>query len=189
MTGQMKIAAAAAVGCLVGSIVTATLVHGQAPAQKPTPVEGKLSHLSFAVSDVEKTTKAFADVFGVPMEKAQDFRDIPWGPRFPGKTMNVRRMGLMLNGISFEFLQPLDGDSPWKEFIAKSGEGLHHVGFSVPDAAKAKEYLESKGGVQTQEFMMGGKNLANYVDMHKAGLPITFEVVTGGPAPAAAGAR
>jgi hypothetical protein len=104
--------------------------------------------------------------------KSQDFRDIPWGPRFPGKKMNVRRIGLTINGVSFEILQPLDGESPWKEFIAQSGEGLHHIGFSVPSVPAAREYLESKGGIQTQQY----SDFANYVDMHKAGLPITFEV-------------
>src|SRR5262249_10952400 len=154
-------------------MVTATLVHGQAPApaQKPTPVEGKLSHISFAVSDVEKTAKSFADVFGLPAGKAQDFRDIPWGPRFPGKTMNVRRIGLMINGVSFEFLQPLEGDSPWKEFLKASGDGVHHIGFSVANVPAGRDYLESKGGKQTQNY----QNIANYIDMHGAGLPITFE--------------
>jgi hypothetical protein len=92
--------------------------------------------------------------------------------------MHVRRMGMTINGITFELLQPLEGESPWKDFMAKGGDGLHHVGFSVPDVTKAVAYLESKGGVQTQAF---GK-AAGYVDMAKAGVPITFEVVGGMPA-------
>jgi catechol 2,3-dioxygenase-like lactoylglutathione lyase family enzyme len=170
MNLHMKLAGAAAVGCLVGSVVTAQLVAGQ--AKTPTPVDGQLSHISFAVTDVEKTAKAFGNVFGVEVPKAQDFRDIPWGPRFPGKTMSTRRIGLMINGVSFEFLQPLEGDSPWKEFIKASGDGVHHIGFSVPSVAAARDYLESKGGKQTQAYM----DVANYVDMHGAGLPITFEI-------------
>jgi catechol 2,3-dioxygenase-like lactoylglutathione lyase family enzyme len=166
------IAVAAAAGCLFGWFANAEIAHGQAQAQRPTPVEGKLSHISFAVTDVEKTAKAFADVFGVEVPKAQDFRDIPWGPRFPGKKMSTRRIGLNINGVSFEFLQPLEGESPWKDFIKKSGDGVHHIGFSVPSVAAAREYLESKGGVQTQQYA----DVANYVDMHGGGLPITFEV-------------
>lgn len=170
MTGLTKLVVAAAAGCVVGSFVTVQIVQGQA-ARKPTPVDGKLSHISFAVTDVQKTAQAFATVFGVPMGKAQDFRDIPWGPRFPGKLMNVKRIGLEINGVSFEFLQPLDGESPWKDFIKKSGDGVHHIGFSVPDVNAARDYLESKGGRQTQAF----QTFANYVDMTGAGLPITFE--------------
>jgi catechol 2,3-dioxygenase-like lactoylglutathione lyase family enzyme len=171
MNVQTRLVVAAAAGCLVGSMLTVAVVRGQGGGQKPTPMTGSLSHLGFAVADVEKTAKAFGEVFGVPVPKAQDFRDIPWGPRFPGKTMNVRRIGLDINGVTFELLQPLDGESPWKEFLQKSGDGLHHVGFSVKDVGAARDYLESKGGVQTQAF----QTFANYVDMHKAGVPLTFE--------------
>ena len=91
-----------------------------------------------------------------------------------------------INGVSFEILQPLPpNDSPWDDFMKAGGEGLHHLGISVPDVAKARDYLVSKGGVQTQQFEQGGKMFAAYVDMHKAGLPITFEVTPGAP-PAAA---
>jgi catechol 2,3-dioxygenase-like lactoylglutathione lyase family enzyme len=184
MTKAQTSLAAAALGCAVGWFANGQLAFGQGGTQQPTPVQGQLSHISFAVADVEKTAKAFADVFGVAMQKPQDFRDIPWGPRFPGKKMNTRRIGLTINGVSFEFLQPLDGESPWKEFIEKSGDGVHHIGFSVASVPAAREYLESKGGVQTQAF----SEMANYVDMHKAGLPITFEVTPGAPPKPAAAA-
>lgn len=172
MKGHTQMAVAVAAGIMIGWFANAEIVRGQGK-QAESPVTGKLSHLSFAVSDVEKTAKAFADAFGIEgVPKAMDFRDIKWGPRFPGKVMHTKRMGMTINGVSFEFLQPLDGESPWKEFIQKNGDGLHHIGFSVPDVAKGRDYLESKGGVQTQEFSAD----ANYVDMHKAGLPITFEL-------------
>ncbi|MEQ1896890.1 MAG: VOC family protein [Vicinamibacterales bacterium] len=171
MKGYAKVLAGAAVGCVVGALVTVQVVKGQAK-QAPTPVEGKLSHISFAVADAEKTAMAFGKVFGVPVPKPRDFRDIPWGPRFPGKVMNGRLVSLMINGVSFEFLQPLDGESPWRDYVKNGGDGVHHIGFNVQDVTKAREYLESKGGKQTQAFA----EWASYVDMHGAGLPITFEV-------------
>lgn len=189
MNGHTKLLVATAAGCLVGWLANAQLVQGQGQ-QKDSPVKGQLSHLGFAVTDVEKTAAAFAKAFGVEnVPKSQDFREIKWGPHFPGKVMHVRRMGMTINGVTIELLQPLEGDSPWKEFIAKGGDGLHHVGFSVPDVKKAKDHLESMGGMETQEFQAPGAPapLAYYVDMHKAGVPITFEVTPGAPpaAPAA----
>ena len=182
MNGHIKLGVALAAGCLIGWFSNAQIIQGQGK-QAETPVLGKMNHLGFAVADVEKAAKAFADVFGVEgVPKSQDFRDIPWGPRFPGKIMHVRRMGMTINGITFELLQPLEGESPWKDFMAKGGDGLHHIGFSVPDVAKAVAYLEAKGGVQTQGF---GKAAA-YVDMHKGGVPMSFEVVGGMPAAAPA---
>src|SRR5262245_25394229 len=93
MTKAQTALAAAALGCAVGWFANGQIASGQGGTQKPTPVQGQLSHISFAVADVEKTAKAFADVFGVDMQKPQDYRDIPWGPRFPGKKMNTRRIG------------------------------------------------------------------------------------------------
>ena len=178
MNGHSRVMVAAIVGCLVGSIVTGRIVQGQMAAQqRPSPVQGTLSHLGFAVADVEKTAKAYAAVFNVDVPKSQDFRDIPWGPRFPGKKMNVRRIGLNINGVTFEFLQPLEGDSPWKEFLAKGGDGVHHIGFSVKDVAAGRAYMESKGGVQTQAY----SEAANYIDMSKPGLGVTFELTAQPP--------
>ena len=42
----------------------------------------------------------------------------------------------------------------------------------APNVAAGREYLESKGGKQTQNYM----DVANYIDMHGAGVPITFEL-------------
>src|SRR3977135_800293 len=149
MKSRIRMTIAAILGCVVGSVVTAQLVQGQ--GQKPGPLAGKLSHISFAVADVEKTAKAFGAVFGVPVPKAQDFRDIPWGPAYPGKMMNGKLISLQINGVSFEFLQGLDGESPWKDYVQKCGDGVHHIGFAVASVPAAREALKAKGGKQTQE--------------------------------------
>jgi catechol 2,3-dioxygenase-like lactoylglutathione lyase family enzyme len=180
MNARTRIVVAATAGCLVGSVVTSQLVQGQAKAAGP--LDGTLSHISFAVTDVEKTAQAFGSVFGVPVPKPQVFRDIPWGPKFPGKVMHGKLISLGINGVSFEFLEPLDGESPWKDHITESGDGVHHIGFAVKDVAAAREALEAKGGTQTQGFA----EWASYVDMHGAGLPITFEVTSTPPQPPAA---
>jgi hypothetical protein len=39
----------------------------------------------------------------------------------------------VLGGILLELLEPLDGNSPHAEFLAKRGEGLHHMAYLVPD--------------------------------------------------------
>ena len=173
---KIRMTLAAILGCVVGSVATAQLVQGQGQ-QKPGPLTGTLSHISFAVSDVEKTAKAFGDLFGVPVPKPQTFRDIPWGPEFPGKMMHGKLISMQINGVSFEFLQGLDGESPWKEHVQKHGDGVHHIGFAVKSVPEAQAALKAKGGKQTQAFA----EWASYMDMHAAGLPITFEITTPPP--------
>ena len=175
MTLHTRIVAAAAAGCLVGSLFTVQLVRGQAAR----PLDGNLSHISFSVRDADKTAKAFADLFGVPAAPAKTYRDIPWGPDFPGKVYHGKVAQVRVNNVGFEFIEPVDSESPWSDFITQKGEGLHHVGFSVADAPAAVQWLRAKGGKQTQKYLT-----TNYVDMHGAGVPTTFEV-TGGFKPAA----
>lgn len=158
-------------GCVVGSLVTSQVVRGQAG----TPLEGSLSHISFVVHDVDKTMQAFGGAFGVSGKPAQTYRDVPWGPEFPGKMMHGKIGQLRINNVGFEFIQPLEGESPWKEQLTRSGESVHHIGFSVADVPAAVALLRSKGGKQTQ----GYAPTVVYMDMHGAGMPITFEVTAG----------
>jgi len=49
-------------------------------------------------------------------------------------------------GASYiQLLEPLGPDTPVGKFIAKRGEGVHHVGYGVADVAKALEEIEAKG--------------------------------------------
>src|SRR5262252_5103918 len=107
MKTYSKVFAALAAGVVIGWFSNAQIVQGQGK-QAESPVLGKLSHLGFAVADVEKSAKAFETVFGVEgVPKSADFRDINWSPKMPGKKMHVRRIGMTINGVTFELLQPL----------------------------------------------------------------------------------
>ena len=42
-------------------------------------------------------------------------------------------------------LQPLSEDTPVGRFLARNGEGLHHVAFQVADIEAALEHLAAEG--------------------------------------------
>lgn len=44
-----------------------------------------------------------------------------------------------------ELIRPTDPDGPIARFLAKRGEGLHHVAFAVPDLEKALAELDARG--------------------------------------------
>ena len=90
--------------------------------------------------------------------------------------MHGKIAGFSVNGVRFEFIEPLDGESPWKDFLEEKGEGVHHIGFGVANVQLAREALEAKGGTWVQDYM----GFAAYVDMHPV-VPITFEVTPGAP--------
>ncbi len=81
-------------------------------------------------------------------------------------------------GTSLEFIQTIEGESPWKDHLARHGESVHHIRIGVPDVPTAVSLLRSKGGKQTQGF----SPTVVYMDMAGAALPITFEVTQARPA-------
>jgi methylmalonyl-CoA/ethylmalonyl-CoA epimerase len=44
-----------------------------------------------------------------------------------------------------ELIRPTDPDGPIARFLAKRGEGVHHVAYAVPDLAAALSELEAAG--------------------------------------------
>ena len=52
--------------------------------------------------------------------------------------------------IQFEVIQPLEGETPVKEFLEKKGEGMHHLGFFVDDLDKETAKMAEKGFMVSQ---------------------------------------
>ncbi len=52
--------------------------------------------------------------------------------------------------IQFEVIQPLEGETPVKEFLEKKGEGIHHLGFFVDDLDKETAKMAEKGFMVSQ---------------------------------------
>lgn len=174
MRHPLRVVTSAVLGCTLGILGTATYLDGQTAR----PLDGSLTHISFTVKDVDKTAKAFADMFSVPYTPAKEYRDVPWGPEYPGRVMHGKIAQVRIAGTSFEFIQTIEGESPWKDQLTAHGESVHHIGIGVPDVPAAVAALRAKGGKQTQ----GYTPTVIYMDMNGGGLPITFEVTQSRPA-------
>ncbi len=48
-------------------------------------------------------------------------------------------------GSYIQLLEPLGPDTPVGKFLAKRGEGVHHVAFGVPDVVQALEKIGDRG--------------------------------------------
>ena len=171
MTAMRRTVVTGIVGFALGSLLTSTLVKGQAPINK---LEGKFGHVAIVVKDVDKSAKVFADIFGVPVPATRIVKNIPFPPSYgPGKTMGTKTTMLQANGMSLELIEPLEGPSPWRDHLEKYGESVHHIAFAVPEWTPAIKYLESKGGKWVQgveQYNFG------YVDMMPQ-LGFTIEVM------------
>jgi methylmalonyl-CoA epimerase len=65
-----------------------------------------------------------------------------------------------------ELLEPTSEDSTIAKFLAKRGEGLHHVALHVPDLAAAVEKLKSSGARLISEKVQVGAGGHLYVFVH-----------------------
>ncbi len=57
----------------------------------------------------------------------------------------VRVAFLPVEGTSIELLEPIGPESPVAAFIAKRGEGMHHLCFRVADIRAAMAELKAEG--------------------------------------------
>lgn len=67
-----------------------------------------------------------------------------------------------------ELLEPTSEDSTIAKFLAKRGEGLHHVALHVPDLAQAVEKLKAAGARLVTEKINVGAGGHLYVFVHPA---------------------
>jgi len=100
-------------------------------AQRPI---GKIDHIGIAVKSIAEARKFFEGALGATFlyEHAN-----PEG----GYTI----VELDLNGFVLELLEPLGDDSFLHGFLARRGEGVHHLTLDVPDAKEKIAELKNAG--------------------------------------------
>ena len=94
----------------------------------------KLVHVGVAVSDLDASVATFSRLLGitdVPTETVADQR--------------VRLAFFHTGGASIELTEPTSPESPIAKFIAKRGEGVHHLSFEVPDIRAELARLKAEG--------------------------------------------
>jgi methylmalonyl-CoA epimerase len=86
----------------------------------------RLAHIGIAVRSIVDARVFYEEVLGLEVEKIEEIA-----------SEGVRVALLPFPGGEIELLEALDPETPVGRFLAKHGEGLHHVSFDVPDVRKA----------------------------------------------------
>jgi len=96
----------------------------------------------------------------------------------------VRLVMVPVGETRLELLEPLSESSPIAKFIAKHGEGLHHVSLRVPDLAAAVERLKKDGVRLVSEEMKIGAGGHRFVFVHPSSAGgVLLELVEDGGRP------
>ena len=87
----------------------------------------------------------------------------------PEETVEAEQVRLVMVPVGesrLELLEPTSENSPIAKFIAKRGEGLHHVSLRVPDLAAAVERLKKDGVRLVSNDIKVGAGGHRYVFVH-----------------------
>jgi methylmalonyl-CoA epimerase len=96
----------------------------------------------------------------------------------------VRLAMVPVGETRLELLEPLSESSPIAKFIAKRGEGLHHVSLRVPDLAATIERLKKDGVRLISEEMKIGAGGHRFVFVHPSNAGgVLLELVEDGDRP------
>lgn len=79
-----------------------------------------------------------------------------------------------VGGSFIQLLQPLADDTPVGRFLARHGEGLHHVAYAVADIEAALEHLRSVGAELVDETPRIGGRGARIAFVHPADMAGTL---------------
>ena len=94
----------------------------------------RIYHLGYAVHDIEAAARFYEENFGARPSEPEVVED---------QGIVATMFGVGESRI--ELVQPTRPDSPVGKFLAKRGEGFHHVAFEVDDLEGALADLKAKG--------------------------------------------
>jgi methylmalonyl-CoA/ethylmalonyl-CoA epimerase len=128
-------------------------------------------HIALIVKDMDAAQKFFTDLGVGPFmaPPVQAAREIYRGKEIPVNTFKRREVLGKMGNTMLQLCQPLDGDSPWKQFLNTHGEGVHHIGCMVDDIEKQETLLREKGFEVVMSTRFQGGCGSCYADMSRIG--------------------
>jgi methylmalonyl-CoA/ethylmalonyl-CoA epimerase len=100
----------------------------------------RIEHIGIAVNSIENAGKVYEKLLNTPVYKTEEVR-----------SENVITAFLQCGPNKIELLEATSDDSPIAKFIAKKGEGIHHIAFEVTDIRAEMARLKNEGFVLLNE--------------------------------------
>jgi len=94
----------------------------------------KIDHIGIAVKSLTDALKVYEEIIGLKVSGYDQVDD-----------QGVRVAMLPVGESRIELLEPMTPDSPIEKFMAKRGEGIHHIAVRVDNIELALERLKAAG--------------------------------------------
>jgi methylmalonyl-CoA/ethylmalonyl-CoA epimerase len=117
-----------------------------------------IDHVGIAVSDLEAAVADYRTALGVDPAYREVIPD-----------QGVEEVLFPAGGSFIQLLGALGPDSPVGRFLARRGEGLHHVGYRVGDVAAALDRMRSVGVPLVDEGPRRGSRGTTIAFVHPKG--------------------
>ena len=118
----------------------------------------KIDHLGIAVKAVADAARMYEQVLGLKITGTDQVDD-----------QGVKVAMLDIGESRFELLEAIRPDSPIGKFVAKRGEGLHHIAVQVDDIEKSLAELKAAGVRLIDEVPRKGAHNTRVAFIHPAG--------------------
>jgi methylmalonyl-CoA/ethylmalonyl-CoA epimerase len=120
----------------------------------------RIDHVGIACHDLDEKVAFYETTFGLTVAH-----------RETNEEQGVHEaMLLVAPGSYVQLLQPTRPDSPVGKFLARNGEGVHHIGYGVDDVEAALAALGAKGVPLVDERPRHGSMGASIAFLHPKGV-------------------
>jgi methylmalonyl-CoA epimerase len=127
-----------------------------------------IDHLGIAVESLDESLKFWRDALGARASESEVV-----------EAEKVRVAMLPMGDSRVELLEATDAESTIAKFVAKRGQGLHHVAVKVTDLEATVERLKANGGQVLNEPRIGAGG-HRYVFVHpKSTGGVLLELIQG----------
>jgi len=117
-----------------------------------------VDHIGIAVTDLEAAVEHYRRAFGVEPVHRETVED-----------QGVEEVLFPVGSSYIQLLAPLGPDTPVGRFLAKGGEGIHHVGYRVDDLEAALDRLRAEGVPLVDETGRPGSRGTTVAFVHPKG--------------------
>jgi len=133
------------------------------------PLLTRIDHVGIACRDLDRAVALYQATFGLEVasleiNEEQGVREAMLRVVGPAVSVAGVRPGYV------QLLEPLAADTPVGKFLARRGEGLHHVGYGVADVREALATVAGTGVRLIDERPRHGSMGASIAFLHPADL-------------------
>ena len=117
----------------------------------------QIEHIAVVVQDLDAALKVYRDALGLPLLRVEEV---------PAEHVKVAFLALPHGEGHIELVQPTDSETGIARFLAKRGEGIHHICFRVDDIAAAMARLTDSSMQTVEQESRVGRHGQKYAFVH-----------------------